>query len=390
MIRLKWTRLSPLILGCVLVSGGLLAAESEQEAGKDPDQALESLLVGEFEGQEGDSRRAARKYIDAARASDDPALAERAASIAFATGDGELAREALARWRELAPERVGVLVLDAGLALRESRIDDAERDLLSLIRQPPDGWKHALRAMLGSANADASALVLARILDARALPEDASAWLAFGGLAQRLGVAEPEQRWLATLTERFPDDPRIALLQAGHLRRSGDREAALSAALRPETRMVWVETPTNPTLKLADLRMIARATRARSPQAILVCDNTFASPINQRPLEHGFDLVMHSSTKYLNGHSDVVGGLLVAKRPEHVQRLRFLQNAIGSVMGPFDAYLTLRGIKTLAVRMARHNESGLEIARWLESRAGVDRVVYPGLASHPQHTLAAR
>lgn len=167
-------------------------------------------------------------------------------------------------------------------------------------------------------------------------------------------------------------------------------EANLRAALTPETRMVWVETPTNPNLKLADLRMIARVARQVSPNAVLVCDNTFASPINQRPLEQGFDVVMHSSTKYLNGHSDVVGGLLVTGNPRLASELRFLQNAIGSVMGPFDAYLTLRGIKTLDVRMARHNQSAAKIASWLEGHEGVERVVYPGLTSHPQHELAKR
>ncbi len=167
-------------------------------------------------------------------------------------------------------------------------------------------------------------------------------------------------------------------------------EAALSAALKPETAMVWVETPTNPTLKVADLKMIAKTVRAKSPKAILVCDNTFATPINQRPLEHGFDIVMHSTTKYLNGHSDVVGGVLVTKSLELAQRLRFLQNAIGSVMGPFDAYLTLRGVKTLAIRMQRHNESALHIAKYLETKDQVEKVVYPALPSHPQHAAYKR
>jgi cystathionine gamma-lyase len=167
-------------------------------------------------------------------------------------------------------------------------------------------------------------------------------------------------------------------------------EAALSAALKPETAMVWVETPTNPTLKVADLKMIAKTVRAKSPKAILVCDNTFATPINQRPLEHGFDIVMHSTTKYLNGHSDVVGGVLVVKSLELAQRLRFLQNAIGSVMGPFDAYLTLRGVKTLAIRMQRHNESALRIAQYLETKDQVEKVVYPALPTHPQHAAYKR
>lgn len=161
-------------------------------------------------------------------------------------------------------------------------------------------------------------------------------------------------------------------------------------AMCAKTRMVWVETPTNPTLKLADLSAIAKRAKQVNPDVILVCDNTFASPINQRPLEHGFDIVMHSTTKYLNGHSDAVGGMLVARTPELAQRLRFLQNAIGSVMSPFDSYLVLRGIKTLGVRMQRHNESGLRIAEYLEDQEMVERVVYPALESHPQHAVYRR
>ena len=164
----------------------------------------------------------------------------------------------------------------------------------------------------------------------------------------------------------------------------------LEAALTPTTKIVWVETPTNPTLKLADLRAIADLTRRKSPKALLCCDNTFASPVNQTPLALGFDMVMHSTTKYLGGHSDVVGGMLATGDLELAKRLRFLQNAIGSVMGPFDAYLTLRGVKTLALRMERHNASAMRIAQWLEKHAAVERVVYPFLPSHPQHELAKR
>lgn len=166
--------------------------------------------------------------------------------------------------------------------------------------------------------------------------------------------------------------------------------AKLASALSPTTKLVWVETPTNPTLKLADLSAITAAARKACPQALVVCDNTFCSPINQSPLKHGCDIVLHSATKYLGGHSDVVGGLLVTAKQELAEKLRFHQNAVGAVMGPFDAYLVLRGIKTLALRMARHNESGLKIARWLESHEGVERVVYPGLPSHPQHALASK
>ncbi len=160
--------------------------------------------------------------------------------------------------------------------------------------------------------------------------------------------------------------------------------------LTSETRMVWVETPTNPLMKLADLAAIASIAKAANPDVLVVCDNTFATPILQRPLEHGFDIVMHSSTKYLNGHSDVVGGVVVAKDAALTERLRFLQNAIGSVMGPMDAYMTLRGIKTLDVRMERHNRNAQLVAEFLEGHPQVERVVYPGLASHPQHELARR
>ncbi len=166
-----------------------------------------------------------------------------------------------------------------------------------------------------------------------------------------------------------------------------------AGAITASTKLIWVETPTNPTLKIVDLAGVAAIARTQAPKALLVCDNTFASPINQRPLEHGgggFDIVHHSATKYLGGHSDVVGGVLVTASAELATKIRFHQNAVGAIMGPFDAYLVLRGIKTLALRMARHNASGLRIAQWLEKQAQVERVVYPGLPSHPQHALAMR
>ena len=166
----------------------------------------------------------------------------------------------------------------------------------------------------------------------------------------------------------------------------------LLAALRPETKMVWVETPTNPMLKLADLAAIARICRARG--IIAVADNTFASPLLQRPLEHGFDIVVHSTTKYLNGHSDIIGGIAIVGAEAHQQgwreQLGFLQNAVGAIAGPFDSFLALRGIKTLALRMERHCASALDLAHWLEHQPQVARVFYPGLASHPQHALARR
>ena len=165
---------------------------------------------------------------------------------------------------------------------------------------------------------------------------------------------------------------------------------AVAEAMNGRTKMVWVETPSNPTLKICDLDAVARAARAVNPDVILACDNTFATPINQRPLDFGFDIVMHSATKYLGGHSDVLGGLLVARRADLAERLRFLQLSVGAVMGPFDAYLTLRGIKTLDVRMQRHNESAARIANFLEEHPKVDRVVYPGLESHPAHDIARK
>lgn len=165
--------------------------------------------------------------------------------------------------------------------------------------------------------------------------------------------------------------------------------AALEAAIRPETRMLWVETPTNPLLKLVDLDMVSEV--ARRHRLLTVCDNTFASPYNQRPIEHGVDIVMHSATKYLNGHSDMVGGMLVAgARSELVEQLAFLQNSVGAVAGPFDSFLALRGLKTLALRMERHAANALDLAGWLEKHAKVERVIYPGLPSHPQHALAKK
>ncbi len=165
--------------------------------------------------------------------------------------------------------------------------------------------------------------------------------------------------------------------------------ATVEAAIRPETRILWVETPTNPTLKLVDLAGVAAI--ARRHGLLAVADNTFASPWVQRPIEHGFDIVLHSTTKYLNGHSDMVGGCaVVGENADLAARLGFLQNAVGAISGPFDSFLALRGLKTLALRMERHCTNALAIARFLEGRAGVRRVVYPGLESHPQHALARR
>ncbi len=166
-------------------------------------------------------------------------------------------------------------------------------------------------------------------------------------------------------------------------------KATVEAALRPDTCMIWVESPTNPLLKLVDFEMIAGIARERG--ILTVCDNTFASPYVQRPLESGFDVVMHSATKYLNGHSDMVGGIVaVGDNSELAERLAYLQNAVGAVAGPFDSFLALRGLKTLALRMQRHCENAAVVAEYLEDHLKVEAVYYPGLASHPQHELAKR
>ncbi|EOC1286532.1 PLP-dependent transferase [Cronobacter muytjensii] len=168
-----------------------------------------------------------------------------------------------------------------------------------------------------------------------------------------------------------------------------DDLAALEAAIRPETRMIWVETPTNPLLKLADLEAIAGL--ARRHGIISVADNTFASPAIHRPLTLGFDIVVHSATKYLNGHSDVVAGLaVVGDNAALAQQLAYLQNAVGGVLDPFSSFLTLRGIRTLALRMERHSANALKIAQRLERHPQVEKVFFPWLDSHPQHALARR
>jgi len=165
--------------------------------------------------------------------------------------------------------------------------------------------------------------------------------------------------------------------------------AAFEAALRPETRLLWIETPTNPLLKLVDLERVIAAAKRRG--LMVAVDNTFCSPILQRPLEFGADLVMHSATKYLNGHSDIVGGVVVVgDDAELAEKMEFLQNAVGAVQGPFDSFLGLRGLKTLHLRMKAHCENAQSLAEWLQGQPAIERVVYPGLASHPQHELARR
>jgi cystathionine beta-lyase len=159
------------------------------------------------------------------------------------------------------------------------------------------------------------------------------------------------------------------------------------AALRPNTKMIWVETPSNPMLKLVDLKKIA--TIAKKHNLLSVADNTFATPILQRPLEFGFDIVVHSATKYINGHSDIVNGVaVIGDRAELGQQIHFLQNSTGAIAGAFDSFLALRGLKTLAIRMERHQQNAMELASWLEKHPKVARVIYPGLKSHPQHGLA--
>ncbi|MBI1272768.1 MAG: cystathionine gamma-synthase [Alphaproteobacteria bacterium] len=164
--------------------------------------------------------------------------------------------------------------------------------------------------------------------------------------------------------------------------------AALGAVIKPETRMIWVESPSNPLLRIVDLAAIADQAKKRN--ILTVVDNTFASPWVQKPLDLGMDIVVHSATKYIGGHSDVVGGVAVAARQELADKIGYIQNAVGSIAGPFDSFLMHRGLKTLGVRMQRHCENAMKLAAWLESRPEVGRVFYPGLASHPQHALAKK
>jgi len=164
--------------------------------------------------------------------------------------------------------------------------------------------------------------------------------------------------------------------------------SSLEEAITDNTKLIWIETPSNPMLKLVDLEGVVSIAKDRD--ILLACDNTFASPAIHTPLDFGFDIVMHSATKYLGGHSDVIAGLLTTNSPELAEQIRFIHNSVGSVLGPFDSYLVLRGIKTLALRMRRHCESALRIATWLESRDEVEFVIYPGLESHPQHEVAKK
>jgi len=166
------------------------------------------------------------------------------------------------------------------------------------------------------------------------------------------------------------------------------RPSAVADALRDDTRMIWIESPSNPLLKIVDFAALAALAADRD--VLLVCDNTFATPYLQRPLEFGCDIVMHSATKFLSGHSDMVGGIAVTADPGIAERLAYLQNSVGAIAGPFDSFLALRGVKTLDVRMERHCRNAAAVASWLEQDARVERVLYPGLESHPQHELARR
>ena len=163
-------------------------------------------------------------------------------------------------------------------------------------------------------------------------------------------------------------------------------ERALEAARKPNSKLLWIETPTNPMLKLVDIRRVSDW--AHRHGMLVVVDNTFCSPLVQRPLELGADMVVHSATKYLNGHSDMVGGIAVVKDAALGEQMAFLQNSVGAVQGPFDSFLALRGLKTLALRMRAHCDNALELARWLDRHPAIEKVIYPGLESHPQHALA--
>jgi cystathionine gamma-lyase len=168
-----------------------------------------------------------------------------------------------------------------------------------------------------------------------------------------------------------------------------DNPDIIKKHIKSNTKMIWIETPTNPLLKLADLEIISKI--GRENNIITVCDNTFATPYLQKPLNYGIDIVVHSATKYLNGHSDMIGGIaVVGKNKELEEKLRFLQNAIGAIQGPFDSFLALRGLKTLSLRMNAHCHNAFEIAKYLESHPAVEKVIYPGLKSHPQHALAEK
>lgn len=229
------------------------------------------------------------------------------------------------------------------------------------------------------------------------LESGAQGWAFASGLAAMSTVLEllPAGSHMVAIDDLYGGSWRLFERVRGHsmaLKVSyadPDVPGAIEAALRPETRMIWVETPSNPQLKVTDLAAVAKLARARG--ILTVCDNTFASPWVQRPLEHGFDIVLHSVTKYINGHSDAVGGIVVVGENDVLrERFSFMQNAIGSILDPFTSFLALRGVKTLPLRMERHNANAMALAEWLEREPKAGQVIYPGLASHPQHAIARR
>jgi cystathionine gamma-lyase len=244
-----------------------------------------------------------------------------------------------------------------------SRTQNPTRDALQGCLAALEGGRHALAFASGLAATDA-VLHLLSAGDHVLFSDDlyGGTWRLFDKVFRRLGV---------TFDPVDMADPRN-----------------VERALRSETKLVWIETPTNPMLKLVDLAAVAAIARAHGARTVV--DNTFATPYFQRPLAHGIDLVVHSTTKYLNGHSDVVGGAIVTSDDDLHARLAFLQNAVGAVPSPLDAFLVLRGLKTLPVRMRRHAENALALARFLDGHPRVEKVTYPGLPSHPQHELARR
>lgn len=253
-----------------------------------------------------------------------------------------------------------------------SRSGNPTRDALEARLARLEGASHGLAFASGQAAETAVALTLLRPGDHVVLFDDL-----YGG-SRRLFARVFRDSWGVSLDFVDARDPK-----------------ALVERLRPETRLVWLESPTNPLLKLCDIRIIAeRVHDFGRTQGIgripVVVDNTFATPFLQQPLALGADLVVHSTTKYLNGHSDSVGGAVVTNCPELHQRLRFHQNAAGAVLSPFDSYLVLRGLKTLALRMRAHSEGAKQVAQFLEGHSEVERVIYPGLESHPQYELASR
>jgi cystathionine gamma-lyase len=235
-------------------------------------------------------------------------------------------------------------------------------------------WERCIADLEGGTNGYAFASGMAATATLMDLLESGSHVLAMDDLyGGTFRLFERVRRRSAALDFTFADmtDPKAAL-----------------AAIRPGTRMIWIESPTNPMLRLVDIAALAEVARKRG--ILTVVDNTFASPWIQRPLELGADIVMHSATKYLNGHSDMVGGVVVVADEGLAERIGFLQNAVGAVAGPFDSFLALRGLKTLPLRMRQSSESALVIAGWLERHGRVERVLYPGMPSHPQHALALR